>query len=135
MKKGKNRSGININLHFSNRWLYTFIALGILAIIGVGVYAAVPNAGRAVGHAANDTEFCPANQILKMNSAGTGWECSNAGGAVAWSSITGKPAGFADDVDNDVDTDTHGSLSCTTRTSETWTSCDTTCANSGESCV
>src|SRR3989304_9406712 len=99
MKKRVNRSGININLHFSNRWLYTFIALGILAIVGVGVYAATYTASGA-GHPYTEISTCAAGQILKMNSAGTGWECSNAGTSVAWSTITGKPAGFADNVDN-----------------------------------
>jgi hypothetical protein len=35
----KKRKGIRIN--FTNRWLYTLIAILILAVIGVGVYAAV----------------------------------------------------------------------------------------------
>jgi len=71
MKKGK---GLTINLHFTNRWLYTFIAIGILAAVGVGVYAATYTASGA-GHPYTEISTCPTNQILKMNAAGTAWTC------------------------------------------------------------
>jgi len=77
MKKGKVHS-------YSNRLLYTLIAFGILMILGVGVYATVPNAGRTVGHAANDTEFCGPSQALVMNSAGTGWTCASTSFSSQW---------------------------------------------------
>jgi hypothetical protein len=35
----KKKGGLNVKINFSNRWLYTLIALGILVIISVGVYA------------------------------------------------------------------------------------------------
>lgn len=47
MKKGK----LNIKINFSNRWLYTFILLGIFLIIGIGVYAVAPTTPQDVGTA------------------------------------------------------------------------------------
>jgi hypothetical protein len=49
----KKKRGKKINIKLSNRWLYTFIILGILAIVGVGVWAAAPNPG----HTANQIDF------------------------------------------------------------------------------
>jgi len=42
--------GKRISLSFSNRWLYTFIAIGIIAIIGVGVYALAPSIDTSKGY-------------------------------------------------------------------------------------
>ena len=42
MKRERCKRGIKVGLvqiNFSNRWLYTFITIGILMIISVGVYA------------------------------------------------------------------------------------------------
>jgi len=72
MKKG----GLTINIHLTNRWLYTFIAIGILAAIGVGVYAATYSPSGA-GHPYTEISTCGANQILKMNSAGNAWICAS----------------------------------------------------------
>ncbi len=71
-KRGRN-SGIHI--HLTNRWLYTIIAIGILAAVGVGVYAATYSSSGA-GHPYTEISTCPANQILKMNSAGNAWTCA-----------------------------------------------------------
>ena len=68
MKRGKKR------FVFSNRLLYTFIFLGILAIFAVGVYATTYTAS-GTGHPYTEISTCSANQILKMNSAGTTWAC------------------------------------------------------------
>lgn len=69
MKKGVRNS------HISNRLLYTFITIGILLIIGAGVYATTYTASGA-GHPYTEISTCGANQILKMNSAGTAWTCA-----------------------------------------------------------
>ena len=45
MKKSGKRKTINLSVNFTNRWLYTFIALGILITVSVGVFAAVNKAG------------------------------------------------------------------------------------------
>ena len=39
MKKRGREININLKINLTNRWLYSLIAIGILAIIGVGVYA------------------------------------------------------------------------------------------------
>jgi len=68
---------INIKINLTNRWLYTLIAIGILAIIGVGVYALTPGVAPNPGHSANDMappSPCAANQFLKFD--GTNWVCS-----------------------------------------------------------
>ena len=43
-KRGKGKT-INFSVNLTNRWLYTFIALGILIVVSVGVFAAVNKAG------------------------------------------------------------------------------------------
>lgn len=72
MKKGKKNS------HVSNRLLYTLITLGILIIIGVGVYAATYTASGG-GHPITELSTCADTQILKM--VGGVWSCQpDAGG-------------------------------------------------------
>jgi hypothetical protein len=53
MGKKRGRT-INIKINFSNRWLYTFITLGILAIVGVGVWAVDTS---KAWHSSNQIEF------------------------------------------------------------------------------
>ena len=61
---------MKVTINFSKRWLYTFIAIGILAIIGVGVYAVA-----GVSHSSDELD-------------------------VNWDDILGMPAGFADGSDD-----------------------------------
>ena len=72
----KKRRGIQIRINFTNRWLYSLIAIGILALIGVGVYAATYTASGA-GHPYTEISTCGANQVLKMDATGTAWACSS----------------------------------------------------------
>lgn len=46
--RGFNFKGVKIN--FSNRWLYTFIVIGILALTGISVYALAPNIDTTKGY-------------------------------------------------------------------------------------
>jgi len=110
MKKRISKRKVQINL--SNRLLYTFITLGILTIVAVGVYAlgSVPS---PVGHAISELQTCDTDdQVLKMS--GGVWVCGSATATetdptvlasvkdgVSWSELTGVPAGFADGVDNE----------------------------------
>ncbi len=73
VKRGK--TVIQINL--SNRLLYTIIAIGVLLIAGVGVYAwSDPTTG--VGHSLDELEPCATEgDVLQINSAGD-WECAAA---------------------------------------------------------
>lgn len=70
------RLGKRVNINLSNRWLYSFIALGILVIVSIGVYAAfdtVPNPG----HSFSELQTCSSQgQILKMD-AGGNWVCAS----------------------------------------------------------
>ncbi len=79
MKKRMKKNSVKINI--SNRWLYALITVGILTILGVGVYAATYSASGA-GHPYTEISTCDANQILRMKSDGTGWECAT--GDFSW---------------------------------------------------
>ena len=70
----KKRKGVTIKINFTNRWLYSLIAIGILVIISAGVYAWANSAG--VGHSYNELQPCSGTQILKMNGAGA-WACGS----------------------------------------------------------
>jgi len=137
--------GKRISLSFSNRWLYTFIAIGIIAIIGVGVYAFTgPN---GVGHDLSEIQPCAAGKILQTNADGTAWTCvnmpsgstdTNAGticsGTYKYLNGDGECRDVRSDGDlYDTDTNTHGSLVCTDRNSQYITiPCTTTCSSFGE---
>lgn len=75
----KKKRDLKINIHLSNRWLYTFIVLGILISVGVGVYAltagTAPNPGHLISEVAPPTG-CSANKFLKFD--GTNWVCADA---------------------------------------------------------
>jgi len=61
---------MKVTINFSKRWLYTFIAIGILAIIGVGVYAVA-----GVSHTLDEVNLpsCSDGQVLGMS--GGSWSC------------------------------------------------------------
>jgi hypothetical protein len=90
-KRGKNR-------RLSNRLSYTLIAIGILVIISVGVYAAnsllTPGVSSNPGHPISQTSppsGCAAGQVLQWTgtaNADGGWAC------VTSSSQTVCPSGF-----------------------------------------
>ena len=70
---------IIIKINLTNRWLYTLITIGILAIVGVGVYAwADPVTG--VGHDYTEIQPCANGQILKMSDGA--WDCGSDDDAV-----------------------------------------------------
>ncbi len=74
MKKGK---GIILQIHLTNRWLYVLIVLGVLALLGVGVYALLPGEVPNPGHSINEVgppSACSPNQYLKFD--GTNWVCA-----------------------------------------------------------
>jgi hypothetical protein len=74
MKRGRT---ITIKINLSNRWLYTFIIMGILAIIGVGVLALTPGIAPNPGHLISEMappSPCTTNQYLQFD--GTNWKCA-----------------------------------------------------------
>jgi hypothetical protein len=82
----KKKGGIKINIQLSNRWLYTFIVLGILAIVTVGVYAVQQSSSGGGTHNYAEIGFpsCSNGKILKWSSGA--WNCG-------------------DDIDTDTNTD------------------------------
>ncbi len=71
MKKGR------IQINFSNRLLYTLIALGIVAILSVGVYASTYANSAGVGHDFTELKPCiTTGQVLKYD-AKSGWGCGS----------------------------------------------------------
>jgi hypothetical protein len=70
-KRKKNKREIKIIL--SNRWLYTLIALGVLAVIAVGVWAYGTSNPSVFGHSIGELELCAEGQTIKVVN-GT-WTC------------------------------------------------------------
>jgi len=68
------RKGLTIKINLTNRWLYTFILIGILAVVGVGVYAATYSASGA-GHNANEIDFSSGEiaSVGTIRDASGGW--------------------------------------------------------------
>jgi hypothetical protein len=69
---------VNININFSNKWLYMLIVIGIFGAIGVGVSAYGTSNPATMGHSFGEIELpdCEDEQVLKFS--GTGWDCSDA---------------------------------------------------------
>lgn len=92
------KRGKTIQINLSNRLLYTFIAIGILLIAGIGVYALTPGTAPNPGHLISELappNPCATNEFLQFD--GTNWICAVASaGSVDWSSITSRPAGLDD---------------------------------------
>jgi hypothetical protein len=77
----KKRKGVMIKIHLTNRWLYTLIAIGILALVGVGVYAYGTSSPLAFGHSSGEIDFSSGitttnittNKICLSGSCQTSW--------------------------------------------------------------
>jgi hypothetical protein len=73
----KKKRELVIKINLSNRWLYTFIVVGILAIIGVGVLALTPGIAPNPGHLISELappSPCTAGQVLSFD--GANWKCT-----------------------------------------------------------
>ena len=83
----KKKKGLSIQINFSNRWLYTFIAIGILIIMGVGVYAwANPITG--VGHDLSEIDFSGQIQELSATKINVAEICLNGDCITQWPSVS-----------------------------------------------
>jgi hypothetical protein len=88
------KRGIEIKINLSNRAIYTLIVIGILAIVGVGVYAYGTSNPSNFGHSFGELTLpsCSNGQVLGMS--GGSWGCvdmaSGGGDFNGWS--------FANDV-------------------------------------
>jgi hypothetical protein len=90
MKKG--RRGIQIK--FTNRWLYTFIVIGILAVVSVGVYAYGTNSPSTFGHSAGELApptGCASGQFMQWD--GSAFVC-----AVPSTLLTDCPSGYTPQI-------------------------------------
>lgn len=66
----KKKRGLTIKINFSNRWLYTFILLGIIIAVSIGVYAVAVGTKPNPGHLVNEMGVpsnCIANQSIIWN--------------------------------------------------------------------
>lgn len=71
------KRGKKINFHLSNKLSYTLVAIVIVLIIGVGVYALTPGVAPNPGHSISEVappSPCTANQNLQWS--GTDWVCT-----------------------------------------------------------
>jgi len=80
----KKRRGIEIKINLSNKAIYTLIIIGILVIIGIGVYAYTGN----VGHTSSQIDETDPTVLTSVKDG------------VSWSELSGIPSGFADGVDD-----------------------------------
>ncbi len=106
------KRGKTIQINLSNRLLYTIIAIGVLLIAGVGVYALTPGTAPNPGHTIDTIApptGCGDGEFLQFVDATIGWGCTtpSAGGietdptvltsvkdGVSWTEVTGKPTSF-----------------------------------------
>ena len=77
-----------VNIHLTNRWLYTLIVIGVLVIATVGVYAWA-NPATGVGHDLSEIQPCAAGKILQTNTGGNGWDCVDMPSATPTTQIDG----------------------------------------------
>jgi len=111
------KSGLHI--HLTNRAAYTLIAILVLAIVGVGVYAIAPMTsqnvdGAVFGHTWQELGNLPSDFIdgdINWNEL-SGIPAGFSDGAISWGEVSGIPAGFSDGIDN---TGSGGLVSCRVR--------------------
>ena len=63
-------------INLTNKWFYTFVAIGVFILLGVGVYAFGGNTPNIMGHSINEIASpsgCEAGQVLTW--AGSSWGC------------------------------------------------------------
>lgn len=121
-----------IQINLSNKMFYTLILIGILIVSSWVVFAYV-NPATGVGHDLNELEPCADGQILKTS--GSSWACAD---SVDTSCTASGNTITCPDGTSLTDTDTHGSLSCTTyevNYGNYHHPCNWVCSNVGRICV
>ena len=139
-KRGKTNSKksgikkIKIQITLTNKWLYTLIAIGILFIIGVGVYALAPSIDTSKG----SHESTQVN-VDVSGTEKTLQEAINDGDLVTeWSEIDNIPAGFADGVDDGAVPETDPTVTASVKDGVSWsevTGKPALCQSSGAGCA
>ena len=67
-----------IVINLSNRWLYTFILIGIIILLGIIVYALAPGSSGNPGHNIQDVgppATCADGQVLQFINSTNNWGC------------------------------------------------------------
>ena len=83
------KRGRIIQIHLSDKFFYTLVAIGILIVVAIGVYAYGTSDPSTFGHSAAELEEADPTVLASVKDG------------VAWSELSGIPAGFADGVDNE----------------------------------
>jgi len=76
-----------IQINFSNKVFYTLILILGIVVFGGIVFATLQTAP-TYGHSVSELQKCGANEVLKMNSAGTAWACELASPATVGRNCT-----------------------------------------------
>lgn len=71
----KKKKGIEIKINFSEKWFYTLIVIGVLAIVGIGVYAYGTSEPSTFGHSLGEIATCNEGETLQV--VGGEWTCVN----------------------------------------------------------
>jgi hypothetical protein len=120
MKKKRGRT-INIKINFSNRWLYFLITLGILAIVGVGVWAYGTSSPSTFGHSIGELEGVQA-RVTGTCAAGNSIRVINSDGSVTC------------EADTDTNTDYCSGGSCSGAISAPYIKLTTNSVSKGDWC-
>ena len=82
-RQKKNSSGINLNIHLSNKVFYSFLAVFIVAVFGVGIYAYGTSNPSDFGHSLGEVDFpsCSDGQVLKYSSGSLSCGSDDVGGS------------------------------------------------------
>ncbi len=83
---------VKININMSNRAIYTVLALVIVVLAGVSVYALSLGGEGDPGHNIQDVgppTTCPDGSYLKFISVASGWGCETPAGGSDWGLCTG----------------------------------------------
>jgi len=99
---------MKVTLNIKKRYAYSILGLLILGLgfLFVNAYVLVPGETPNPGHPISQVgppADCEDGQVLQFINQDTGWGCVDlpeGASTMVWSDITGKPAGFADNVDN-----------------------------------
>ena len=100
---------VNIQFKFSNRFLYTFISIVIMILVGIMVFAYTGNVGHTSSQI-DESDPTVASSVKdgvswsELSGIPLGFEdgVDNEGiSGVSWSQISGIPSGFADGTDNE----------------------------------
>ena len=95
LRHSEGKRGLNIQINFTNRFLYTFIAFILILIIGIGVFALTPGVAPNPGHLIDNVAppaNCQTNQVLQWD--GIDWKCMDFNLSVDTSNLQERVTGL-----------------------------------------